>query len=70
VDILKIGEWGPDTATLKSGNKKVYICSTKRHEGRARHFEYFLKKDNDSVILHLGETLDLRMKKLREVSKM
>ena len=69
VDVLKKGEWGPDTVTLKNGNKKVYVCSTKRHEGRARHFEYFLKKNQDNVILHLGETSDLRMKKLREISK-
>jgi hypothetical protein len=69
VDVLKRGEWGPDTATLKDGTKREYVCSTKRFDGRARHFEYFLKKHPENVILHLGDTLDLRMKKLREVSK-
>jgi|GEM_PF-1335592 hypothetical protein len=69
LDIVKIGEWGPDTTTLKDGSKREYVCSTKRHEGRARHFEYFLKKNQDNVIFHLGETSDLRMKNLREISK-
>lgn len=68
VDIIKIGNWGPDTSTLKDGSKKVYVCSTKRFDGKARHFEYFLKKHPSNVVLHLGDTLDLRMRKLREVS--
>lgn len=68
-DIIKIGNWGPDTATLKHGKKITYVCSTKRHDGRARHFEYFLKTDKNNVILHLEDSLDLRMKKLREISK-
>lgn len=69
VDVLKKGEWGPDTATLKDGTKREYVCSTKRFDNKARHFEYFLKKHPENVVLHLSDTLDLRMKKLREVSK-
>jgi hypothetical protein len=66
VDILKIGNWGPDTS-VRTG--KTYATSTKRFNGRSAHFEYFLKKDKKNTILHLGDTLDLRMKMLREVSK-
>ena len=66
VDVLKKGEWGPDTS-VSTG--KTYATSTKRFDGRTAHFEKFLKKDPKNVILHHGDTLDLRMKMLREVSK-
>ena len=66
IDVLKKGDWGPDTSTVSG---KTYATSTKRFDGRSAHFEKFLKKNPKNVILHLGDTLDLRMKMLREVSK-
>ena len=66
LDVLKKGEWGPDKS-VSTG--KTYATSTKRFDGRTAHFEKFLKKNPKNVILHLGDTLDLRMKMLREVSK-
>ena len=64
--IVGIGNWGPDRNS-KTG--RVYVCSTRRHDGRARHFEHFLKKDKKNVILHTRDTLDLRLRMLREVSQ-
>ena len=45
------------------------VTSTKRFDGRTAHFEKFLKRNPKNVIHHLGDTLDLRMKMLREISK-
>ena len=60
--------WGPDITTNK-GIKRTYVSTTKLIDGSSRHFEYFLKKIPNNIVLHLGDTLDLRMKKLREISK-
>ena len=64
--LVPLGNWGPDRNTKTD---RVYVCSTRRHDGRARHFEYFLKKDKSNVILHTRDTLDLRLRMLREVSQ-
>ena len=66
VHVLKKGEWGPDTSVTTG---KTYVTSTKRFDGRTAHFEKFLKRNPKNVIHHLGNTLDLRMKMLREISK-
>jgi hypothetical protein len=64
-DIVGKSDWGPDSS-VSTG--KTYATPTSRLKGH-HHFESFLKKDPKNVVLHLGDTLDLRMKTLREVSK-
>ena len=54
VDVLKKGEWGPDTSVTTG---KTYVTSTKRFDGRTAHFEKFLKRNPKNVIHHLGDTL-------------
>lgn len=65
--IVGKGKWGPDRS---QSTGKTYAALTRRlDDGRSAHFESFLKKNPRNVILHLNDTLDLRMRYLREVSK-
>lgn len=66
-DIIKIGDWGPDTAKLKSGDKE-YASLTRLREGKKYHFTSYLKNNPRNYIIHLDDTLDCRMRMLREVS--
>lgn len=66
-ELIKLGDWGPDISKIKSGDKE-YASLTRRREGKKYHFTAYLKKDPRNSIIHIGETLDCRMKMLREVS--
>jgi len=66
-DIIKYGNWGPDIAKLKSGDKE-YASLTRRRQGRKYHFTAYLKNNPRNYIIHLDDTLDCRMRMLREVS--
>lgn len=67
-DIIKHGNWGPDVTKLKGGDKE-YVCRTKVINGKKDHFTSYLKNNPRNVISHLGDTLDCRMRMLREISK-